>query len=117
MAPTEMVSPASPETSVTTPDTGLSMSMVALSVITSTRCWSSSTRSPALTCQATISASATPSPTSGMLKVNFDIGSVLEEIVDCLANADRTGEIGPFEAVRIGGVETGQELEIGRAHV
>jgi hypothetical protein len=43
-------------------------STVALSVITSTRSWSSSTRSPTFTCQAVISASAVPSPTSGSLK-------------------------------------------------
>ena len=49
------------------PATGDSISTVALSVIMSASCWSSSTRSPSLTCQATISASAMPSPMSGSL--------------------------------------------------
>jgi hypothetical protein len=53
---------------VTKPETGEVISTVALSVITSTIGWSSSTVSPTLTRQATISASAVPSPTSGSLK-------------------------------------------------
>jgi hypothetical protein len=55
----------------------------------SARFWSSSIRSPTRTCQATISASAMPSPMSGSLKA---------------------GEIGPFQAVRIRGVEAGDAL-------
>ncbi len=51
----------------TLPATGLSISTVALSVIMSASCWSSAIVSPTLTCQATISASAMPSPMSGSL--------------------------------------------------
>ena len=51
----------------TLPATGDCISTVALSVIMSASCWSSSTVSPTLTCQATISASAMPSPMSGSL--------------------------------------------------
>ena len=51
------------------PRPGDSISTVALSVIMSASCWSSSTLSPTLTCQATISASAMPSPMSGSLNL------------------------------------------------
>jgi len=51
----------------TVPATGDGSSTVALSVITSTIASSSPTVSPTLTRQAMISASATPSPTSGSL--------------------------------------------------
>ena len=60
-------SPTSPASSITLPATGLSISTVALSVIMSAICWSSPIVSPTLTCQATISASAMPSPMSGSL--------------------------------------------------
>ena len=60
-------SPTSPATSITLPATGDSISTVALSVIRSAICWSSAMSSPTLTCQATISASAMPSPMSGSL--------------------------------------------------
>jgi hypothetical protein len=66
--PMAACSPGSPWIDTTLPVTGLVISMVALSVMTSTRGWSSWTRSPTLTCQVTISASAMPSPTSGSLK-------------------------------------------------
>jgi len=48
------------------PARGDGSSTVALSVMTSTIGWSSLTRSPSLTFQATISPSTTPSPMSGM---------------------------------------------------
>ncbi len=67
-APTGCMSPGAPCTSTTLPATGAVISTVALSVITSTSGWSSRTSSPTATCQATISASAVPSPTSGSLK-------------------------------------------------
>ncbi len=47
------------------PETGAVISTIALSVMMSTVAWSSSIRSPMPTCQAVISASATPSPMSG----------------------------------------------------
>src|SRR5207253_1654112 len=68
-APTVAISPGAPWSETTTPVTGEVISTVALSVITSTRFWSSSILSPTLTCQATISASTVPSPTSGNLKM------------------------------------------------
>ena len=55
------------------PRPGDSISTVALSVIMSAICWSSSIVSPTLTCQATISASAMPSPMSGSLNSYFAI--------------------------------------------
>src|SRR5690606_632632 len=110
--PMAITSPSSPATSTIRPATGLSISTVALSVIMSARRPSSSTWSPTLTCQATISASAMPSPMSGKLKVKRAILR-LENLVDRLADADRPGEIGPFEAVRIGGVEAGHALDRG----
>ena len=60
-------SPTSPPSATTVPATGDGISTVALSVITSASGWSSRTDSPTLTCHSTISASATPSPTSGSL--------------------------------------------------
>ena len=62
-----------PRAATTLPATGDSISTVALSVIMSAICWSSSMRSPTLTCQATISASAMPSPMSGSLNSYFAI--------------------------------------------
>src|SRR5262249_26008767 len=52
------------------PALGAPIVTVALSVMTSTMIWSSATRSPSLTCQATISPSVTPSPMSGSLNSN-----------------------------------------------
>ena len=65
--PIAIWSPTSPASSIDLPATGHSISTVALSVIMSASCWSSSIVSPTLTCQATISASAMPSPMSGSL--------------------------------------------------
>src|SRR5690606_20791084 len=67
-APTASMSPIAPWIAVTVPSTGDVISTVALSVITSTSDWSSVITSPGLTCQPTISASATPSPISGRRK-------------------------------------------------
>ncbi len=66
--PTLTISPGAPLTVSTRPVTGAGTSTAALSVITSAMSWSSLTRSPTLTCQATISASTVPSPRSGILK-------------------------------------------------
>jgi hypothetical protein len=63
--PTSSVSPGSPHSRVMMPSAGQGMTTVALSVWISTRSWCSLTRSPSVTCQATISAVAMPSPTSG----------------------------------------------------
>ena len=95
--------------STTLPATGDSISTVALSVIMSASCWSSSTRSPTLTCQATISASAMPSPMSGSLnsKVAISPPSLSRARLEPL----RAGEIGPFIGVRIGRVPAGDALD------
>ena len=49
------------------PVTGAGISTAAFSVMTSHITWSSCTRSPGLTCQATTSAETVPSPRSGIL--------------------------------------------------
>ena len=82
-------SPTSPASSTTVPDTGDSISTVALSVIMSAMRWSSSTRSPTLTCQATISASAMPSPISGRLE--FEAGHRQSFMSFLSASPMRTG--------------------------
>ena len=66
-APTASTSPTAPPSASTLPATGVGISTVALSVMTAATIWSSLTRSPVFTCHSTISASATPSPTSGIL--------------------------------------------------
>ncbi len=63
--PTARTSPGPPCNAVTTPVTGHATSTVALSVSTSARTESGVTASPTATNHSTISASATPSPTSG----------------------------------------------------
>ena len=65
--PTGRLSPGSPSIATTLPATGAGISTVALSVITSTSGSSSRITWPGATCQATISASAMPSPMSGTL--------------------------------------------------
>ena len=70
-APTSTTSPSPPLSSTTVPAFGDGISTVALSVITSTRGWSSATDSPIATFQETISPSTTPSPMSGSLKLNM----------------------------------------------
>ena len=87
--PTANISPGSPRRSTTLPETGEVISTVALSVITSTSGWSSSTRSPTATCQATISASAVPSPTSGRRKVKRPMAQ--PSITRRMALATRSG--------------------------
>ena len=67
-APTAAMSPVSPLRRRILPLTGDPISTVAFSVMTSTSGWSSLISSPTSACQAMISASATPSPTSGSLK-------------------------------------------------
>src|SRR5690242_8400742 len=109
--PIDTWSPTSPASSSTVPDTGDSISTVALSVIISAICWSSSTVSPTLTCQATTSASEMPSPISGRRNSKRAISGVLHDILERLADADGAGEIGPFEAVGVRRVETGDALD------
>ena len=67
--PTATVSPMLPCVEMIRPSMPLGIVTVALSVITSTSGWSTWTCSPGCTCQATISASTTPSPKSGSLKM------------------------------------------------
>ena len=65
--PTLTVSPSSASSRATVPSHGDGSSTTALAVSTSTMIWPSSTWSPGLTCQATMSASVRPSPASGSL--------------------------------------------------
>ena len=67
-APTGTMSPGAPVCDSTRPVTGDGNSTAAFSVMTSAMTWSSVTKSPTLTCQATTSASTVPSPRSGILK-------------------------------------------------
>src|SRR4051794_24505292 len=64
-APTSTLSPSAAHSRVTTPVAGDGRTTIALSVWTSTRSWCSLTWSPTATRQATTSAVAIPSPTSG----------------------------------------------------
>ena len=65
--PTSTVAPSSTSSPVTTPSYGDGSSTTAFAVSISTITWFSTTRSPGETCQATMSASVSPSPTSGSL--------------------------------------------------
>ncbi len=65
--PTSTVAPSSASSSATTPSYGEGSSTTALAVSISTITWLTLTESPGLTCQATMSASVRPSPTSGSL--------------------------------------------------
>src|SRR5262249_45694285 len=67
-APTSTVSPSPACSAVTTPAYGDGNSTAALAVSTSTMIWLTVTVSPGLTCQVMMSASVSPSPTSGILK-------------------------------------------------
>ena len=89
---------------------GYSISTVALSVIMSASCWSSSIVSPTLTCQATISASAMPSPMSGSLNSIACHQSSIT-FFERLLHALRAREIGPFVGVRVGRVPAGDALD------
>src|SRR5437899_7533348 len=64
-APTLTRSPLPPNSRAMRPRCGEGTSTTALSVSTETSGWSTTTRSPSLTCQVTISASSRPSPRSG----------------------------------------------------
>ena len=68
-APTGIELPGTPASARTRPVTGAGISTTALSVETSAIVWPSTTSSPGLTCQATISAATVPSPRSGILKL------------------------------------------------
>jgi hypothetical protein len=65
--PTSMVWPSCASRRATVPSHGDGSSTTALAVSISTMIWLTSTASPGLTCQLTISASVRPSPTSGSL--------------------------------------------------
>src|SRR5262245_51253446 len=82
------------------------MVTVALSVITSTRGWSSATASPSFTSHLTISPSTTPSPMSGSLnsKVAIDVSPGLSGdegggLADPLEDARRPREVIVLEGV------------------
>ena len=64
--PTSTVCPTSASSAVTTPVYGLGRSTIDLAVSISTIVWFTTTASPTATCQATISASVSPSPASGI---------------------------------------------------
>src|ERR1700733_2002718 len=68
------------------------------------------TRSPTLTAHSTISASATPSPTSGILIERMPT-SGLHGLDERAAHARGAGEIVPFLGVRIGRVPAGDALD------
>src|SRR6185437_5460458 len=68
-APVAMTSPGWPCSSLTTPAKGAGTSTTAFAVSTASMGWSTAMVSPTFTCQRTISASASPSPRSGRLKV------------------------------------------------
>src|ERR1700691_4134011 len=68
------------------------------------------TRSPTLTAHSTISASATPSPTSGILIERTPI-SGLHSLDERAADALGTGEIVPFLRMRIGRIPAGDALD------
>ena len=65
--PTATMSPGWPVMERMRPVTGAGISTAAFSVMTSHMTWSSCTRSPGFTCQATTSAETVPSPRSGIL--------------------------------------------------
>ncbi len=69
------ISPTLPRVSVIVPAFGAVIVTVALSVITSTIGWSSTTTSPGFTSQLTTSPSVTPSPMSGSLNSQRAIAS------------------------------------------
>src|ERR1700722_15187246 len=109
-APTASTSPTAPPSASTLPATGVGISTVALSVMTPATTWSSLTRSPTLTAHSTISASATPSPTSGILIERTPISS-LHRLEERAADARGTGEIVPFLRVRIGRIPARDTLD------
>ena len=71
--PTSTVWPSSTSSALTVPAYGLGSSTTALAVSMSTMTWLTVTVSPGLTCQATMSASVRPSPTSGSLNSLFTL--------------------------------------------
>ncbi|MCY1295844.1 hypothetical protein D9M70_452040 [compost metagenome] len=100
---TATVSPTSAPSQSTVPVTGEGISTVALSVMTAASTMSSRTGSPGFTCHSTSSASATPSPTSGILITNSPI-SGLHHFDERASDARGAGEIVPFLGVRVGRV-------------
>ena len=67
VAPTSTVVPSSKRSSCTTPSYGMGSSTAAFAVSTSHTTWPSATESPGCTYHLRISASVSPSPTSGIL--------------------------------------------------
>src|SRR5690606_38326556 len=131
-------SPSAAFSSTTRPLTGEPNSTVALSVITSTMTWSSSTASPGFTSHLVISPPATPSPMSGSLKsivviVRFP-GSFLvgplrnaprtrrgsgpaHHLLDSAHHALRVRHVDVLERVREGRVEAGHAPDRRLQHV
>src|SRR5690606_20513338 len=105
--PTATVSPISAPSHEIVPSTGEGISTVALSVMTAAMMSSSRTGSPTLTCHSTNSASATPSPTSGILMTCSAMASSLHRCGKRFAEPLRAGEIIPFLRVGIGRVPAG----------
>ena len=108
--PTDRTSPRLRRPTAPRPTTGDGISTVALSVITSTITWSSATVSPTLTCHATISASAMPSPTSGSLTTYSPIVSP-PSLVGARRRRGRAREVVPLLRMRIGRVPAGDALD------
>ena len=110
-APTASICPTSPPSASTRPATGDGISTVALSVITSASAWSSATVSPALTCQATSSTSAMPSPRSGILMTWVWPSQASIARRSAAATRAGPGKVGPFLRMRVGRVPAGHALD------
>src|SRR5262249_45637709 len=110
-APTLTVSPGCACSSDMTPAYGQGSSTAALAVSISTMTWLTLTLSPGDTCQRRISASVSPSPTSGNANcLSWDMAatSVRERAVDGVEYPVQVGQEVLFAlARRVGGVETG----------
>src|SRR6201989_2683299 len=93
--PTSTVWPSSASSRATVPSHGHGSSTTALAVSISTMIWPSSTVSPGLTCQATMSASVRPSPTSGSLNslTIRPASSVAERAVDAVQDPVQVGQV------------------------
>src|SRR6185369_629638 len=97
-----------------TPENGAGTSTIALAVSTASMGSSTLMWSPALTCQRTISASASPSPRSGRLKVFMEQGLFGKCCAHGVGNSGGAGDVVVFEARKWNdGVVTGDPLDGG----
>src|SRR5580698_3406151 len=109
--PTSTVWPSCTSSRATVPSQGEGSSTTALAVSISTMIWLTSTWSPGLTCQATMSASVSPSPTSGSLNSLSSVmfaarPSVAGRAVDGVQDPVQVGQVVILEPRRrVGGGE------------